>query len=150
MIYQTGMLPNTQSLINFSTYLTHTRAPLEPPVPFPGTPSSSDLSVLHSPIPTGTLTESDIHDLKKLYNDLVQICTHAANRGVRVLIDAEQRCVSSSIASMPFPKVSNPLSFFFKLYALNHVFCNGLSSQTKLSLPVIVGTNLLSTHLDTH
>jgi len=102
IIYQTGMLPNPQSLINLSTYLTHTRAPLEPPVPFPGTPSSSDLSVLHSPIPTGTLTESDIHDLKELYNHLVQICTHAANRRVRVIIDAEQRCVSSSIASLSF------------------------------------------------
>ncbi|OAX40482.1 FAD-linked oxidoreductase [Rhizopogon vinicolor AM-OR11-026] len=85
----TGMLSNAQSLINLSTYLTHTRAPLKPPVPFPGTPFPSDLSILHSSIPTGALTESDIHDLKELYNALVKICKHAADRGVRVLVDAE-------------------------------------------------------------
>lgn len=85
----TSMLPNTQSLINLSTHLTHTRAPLEPPVLFPGTPSPSDLSILHSSTSTGALTESDIHDLKELYNDLVQICTRAEERGVRVFIDAE-------------------------------------------------------------
>jgi len=94
-VLQTGMLPDCQPLLNFSTYLTHTRAPLEPPVPFPGTPSSSDLSVLHSSIPTGALTESDIHDLKELYKDLVHICTHAADRGVRVMLDAEHRCVAN-------------------------------------------------------
>lgn len=85
----TAMLPNAQSLINLSTHLTNTRAPLESPVLFPGTPSPSDLSILHSSISTGTLTESDIHDLKELYNDLVRICTHAEERGVRVFIDAE-------------------------------------------------------------
>lgn len=85
----TAMLPNAQSLLNLSTYLTHTRAPLERPVLFPGTPSPSDLSILHSFTPTGALTESDIHDLKQLYNDLVQICTRAEERGVRVFIDAE-------------------------------------------------------------
>ncbi|KAG1839647.1 FAD-linked oxidoreductase-like protein [Suillus subalutaceus] len=85
----TAMLPNAQSLINLSTHLTNTRAPLEPPVLFPGTPSPSDLSILHSSTSTGALTESDIHDLKELYNDLVQICTRAEERGVRVFIDAE-------------------------------------------------------------
>lgn len=85
----TALLPNAQSLINLSTYLTHTRAQLEPPVLFPGTPSPSDLSILHSSIPTGALTESDIHDLRELYNDLMQICTRAEERGVRVFIDAE-------------------------------------------------------------
>lgn len=93
-LLQTGMLLDTQPLINLSKYLTHTRATLEPPVPFPGTPSSSDLSVLHSSIPTGALTESDIRDLKELYQDLVQICTLAADRGVRIMIDAEHRCVT--------------------------------------------------------
>lgn len=85
----TAMLPNAQSLINLSTHLTNTRAQLEPPVLFPGTPSPSDLSILHSSALTGTLTESDIHDLKELYSDLVQICTRAEERGVRVFIDAE-------------------------------------------------------------
>ncbi|KAG2030938.1 FAD-linked oxidoreductase [Suillus americanus] len=89
MVAQTAMLPNAQSLINLSTHLTNTRAPLEPPVLFPGTPSSSDLSILNSSTSTGVLTESDIHDLKELYNDLVQICTRAEERGVRVFIDAE-------------------------------------------------------------
>ncbi|KAG0703502.1 FAD-linked oxidoreductase-like protein [Suillus ampliporus] len=64
----TALLPNAQSLTNLSIYLTHTRAPLEPPVLFPGTPSPSDFS---------------------LYNDLVRICTRAQERGVRVVIDAE-------------------------------------------------------------
>lgn len=85
----TAMLPNAQSLINLSAHLTNTRAPLEPPVLFPGTPSPSDLSILRSSTSTGALTESDIHDLKELYNDLVKICTHAEERGVRVFIDAE-------------------------------------------------------------
>lgn len=71
IIAQTALLPNAQSLINLSAYLTHTRAQLEPLVLLPGTPSPSDLSVLHSSIPIGALTESDIHDLRELYNDLI-------------------------------------------------------------------------------
>ncbi|KAG2127169.1 FAD-linked oxidoreductase [Suillus bovinus] len=85
----TAMLPNAQSLINLSAHLTNTRAPLESPVLFPGTPSPSDLSILRSSTSTGTLTESDIHDLKGLYDDLVLICTRAEERGVRIFIDAE-------------------------------------------------------------
>jgi proline dehydrogenase len=85
----TAILPNAQSLINLSAHLTNTRALLEPPVLFPGTPSPSDLSILHSSTSTGALTESDIRDLKELYNDLVLICTRAEERGVRVFIDAE-------------------------------------------------------------
>ncbi|KAG2069893.1 FAD-linked oxidoreductase [Suillus decipiens] len=84
-----AMLPNAQSLINLSTHLTNTRASLEPPVLFPGTPLPSDLSILHSSTSARALTESDIHDLKELYNDLVQICTRAEERRIRVFIDAE-------------------------------------------------------------
>jgi proline dehydrogenase len=124
MISQTAILPNAQSLINLSAHLTNTRALLEPPVLFPGTPSPSDLSILHSSTSTGALTESDIRDLKELYNDLVLICTRAEERGVRVFIDAEHRCVSSLSAA-----------------------CQIL--QPELSLHIIVGTNPPSTHLET-
>jgi proline dehydrogenase len=93
MAAQTAMLPNARSLINLSTHLTNTRVPLEPPVLFPGTPSPSDLSILHCSTSTGALTESDIHDLKELYNDLVRVCARAEERGVRVFIDAEHRCL---------------------------------------------------------
>lgn len=113
MVAQTAMLPNAQSLINLSTHLTSTRAPLEPPVLFPGTPSPSDLSILRSSTSTGALTESDIHDLKELYNDLVKICTHAEERGVRVFIDAEQRCVSRAAFNSYIP---NYLSLYYSWY----------------------------------
>ncbi|KAG1772231.1 FAD-linked oxidoreductase [Suillus placidus] len=100
IIAQTALLPNAQSLINLSTYLTHTRAQLEPPVLFPGAPSPSDLSALHSSIPTGALTESDIHDLRELYNDLMQICTRAEERG-QPAIDALGHALMERFNKLP-------------------------------------------------
>ncbi|KAF9235880.1 FAD-linked oxidoreductase [Melanogaster broomeanus] len=86
----TALLPNVQTLHNFSLHLTRTRPALNPPVPFPGTPTSSDLAVLDTSIPEESpLTVEDVRDLKDLYNDLNKICTRAKERGIRVIFDAE-------------------------------------------------------------
>ncbi|KAG6327796.1 hypothetical protein ID866_11292 [Astraeus odoratus] len=87
-----ALLPRAESLRNLSLHLVRTRPiPLEP-IPFPGTPSSTDLAVLnrssryHGVFP---LSEEDIKDLKELYDDLKRICMRAKERRIRVMIDAE-------------------------------------------------------------
>lgn len=64
-------------------------------VPFPGTPDASDLDILYTSSPDleGLLTPQDITDLKDLHADLNLICNRAHERGVRIIIDAEHRCV---------------------------------------------------------
>ncbi|TDL22291.1 FAD-linked oxidoreductase [Rickenella mellea] len=87
----TAMLPNAQSLINYSKYLVQTR-PETPFVPFPGCPHTSDLSVLEDhkyPSDISPLTPEDILALKGLHDDLVRICSRAKERGVKIIIDAE-------------------------------------------------------------
>ncbi|KAG9310351.1 FAD-linked oxidoreductase-like protein [Chiua virens] len=85
-----ALLPNADALRNLSLYLTRARPTLSPPVPFPGTPESSDLTVLDRRIPEGSpLTAQDVEDLRELHHDLNRICAHAKNRSVRVVLDAE-------------------------------------------------------------
>ncbi|KAF9221317.1 FAD-linked oxidoreductase [Gyrodon lividus] len=86
----TALLPNVQALHNFSLHLTRTRPTLSPQVPFPGTPASSDLAVLDTPIlEECPLTAENVRELKDLYDDLNRICTRAKERRVRVILDAE-------------------------------------------------------------
>ncbi|KIJ21265.1 hypothetical protein PAXINDRAFT_151849 [Paxillus involutus ATCC 200175] len=86
----TALLPNVQALYNFSLHLTRTRPALSPPVPFPGTPASSDLAILDTRTLEGSpLTTEDVRDLKDLYDDLNKICTRAKERKVKVVLDAE-------------------------------------------------------------
>ncbi|KAL4071186.1 FAD-linked oxidoreductase-like protein [Scleroderma yunnanense] len=88
----TALLPRADALRNLSVHLVRTRPTLSDPVPFPGTPDSTDLSILHCWTPSreeSPLTEEDIRDLRGLYGDLKRICTRAKERRVRVMIDAE-------------------------------------------------------------
>ncbi|KIJ21264.1 hypothetical protein PAXINDRAFT_5444 [Paxillus involutus ATCC 200175] len=86
----TALVANANALRNLSLHLVRTRPELNPRVPFPGTPESSDLAVLDSHIPEGSpLTTQDMEDLKGLYDDLNRICTRAKERRVRVILDAE-------------------------------------------------------------
>ncbi|KAF9235879.1 FAD-linked oxidoreductase [Melanogaster broomeanus] len=86
----TALLPNARALRNLSLHLGRTRPALDPPVPFPGTPESSDLAFLDTGIPKDSpLTAEDVRDLKELYDDLNRICTRAKERSVRLILDAE-------------------------------------------------------------
>lgn len=91
------MLPNAQSLINYSKYILDTRqGPTT--VPFPGAPRPSDMDILYSgSIEETPLTQQDVTDLRDLYEDLVKVCAHGEERGIRVVIDAEYRFVLCSI-----------------------------------------------------
>ena len=90
---QTALLPHHQALINLSKYLITSRPKTS--VPFPGSPDITDLDVLYKGAPGqgNSLTQQDITDLKDLYSDLDTICQRAQERGVRIIIDAEHRCV---------------------------------------------------------
>ena len=68
-------------------------------VPFPGTPATSDLDVLYNGSlgPDIALTPQDVADLKALHSDLNEICQRASERGVRIIIDAEHRCVPAAV-----------------------------------------------------
>ncbi|KAI6139212.1 FAD-linked oxidoreductase-like protein [Pisolithus tinctorius] len=88
----TALLPRAESLRNFSMHLVHTRP--EPPdsVPFPGTPSSSDLAILDRQSrshPKSPLMEEDVRDLQELYANLRRICLRAKERRIKIVIDAE-------------------------------------------------------------
>ncbi|KAF9446786.1 FAD-linked oxidoreductase [Macrolepiota fuliginosa MF-IS2] len=87
----TALVPNAQALINLSSHIVQSRAIKPDSVPFPGCPRSSDLeAVLHPTASSSTsLTKEDINDLRELCEDLYRVCTHARQRGVKVIIDAE-------------------------------------------------------------
>ncbi|KAL0573845.1 hypothetical protein V5O48_008109 [Marasmius crinis-equi] len=99
-VKMTALLPEAQSLINLSKYLTDTRSPL--PVPFPGCPRSTDLDVLEERDVghRGPLTDNDISALRELYSDLRRICTRAQERGVKIILDAEYSWYQPAIDAM--------------------------------------------------
>lgn len=94
--FQTALLPDAQSLINLSSYLVHSRPTLPTPIAFPDVPRFSDLDVLSRPTPPSgsKLTPEDLVALSELYSDLTRVCERAAQRGVKIIIDAEYRCGS--------------------------------------------------------
>ncbi|KAJ7885777.1 FAD-linked oxidoreductase-like protein [Mycena olivaceomarginata] len=87
----TALVPDASALIRLSSHIISTRPPTDaPPVAFPGNPTPSDLDVLYTPkAPTGPLSLTDLGMLRDLHADLERICTRAAERGVRIIIDAE-------------------------------------------------------------
>lgn len=88
-------MPNAQTLINFSNYITQSRR-LEPDsVPFPGCPRSTDLDIIFDPGASSLalLTKEDVMDLRELYGELDLVCEHARRQGVKIIIDAEWRYV---------------------------------------------------------
>ena len=86
------MVPDAETLRRFSKYLVDSRPRAAPPVAFPGCPLPSDLDVLAAggaePLPA-----ADIAVLRELREDLIAICARAQSRGVRLIFDAEYRCV---------------------------------------------------------
>ncbi|EIN13286.1 FAD-linked oxidoreductase [Punctularia strigosozonata HHB-11173 SS5] len=87
----TALLPDAQTLVNFSSYLVNSRPRTKSPIAFPGYPVPTDLDILASPSPPAKtpLTTQDIVALKELYDDMFRICSRAQERGVKVIIDAE-------------------------------------------------------------
>ncbi|KAI0638877.1 FAD-linked oxidoreductase-like protein [Trametes polyzona] len=84
-----AMVPDAESLRRFSKHLVDTRPPTSPPIAFPGCPLPTDLEVIASGETGGALTKDDIVALRELREDLVEICTRAKQRGVRLIFDAE-------------------------------------------------------------
>lgn len=97
---QSGMVPDSQSLLHFSAYLTRSQSqtPLKPPIAFPGCPRASDMDIILSPKAKARdrspMTERDVQDVRALYEDLARIGRKAQERGVKLIIDSEYRCVS--------------------------------------------------------
>ncbi|KAG6369803.1 FAD-linked oxidoreductase-like protein [Boletus reticuloceps] len=134
----TALLPNADALRNLSLHLTRTRHALNPPIPYPGTPESSDLSILHSRIPERSpLTSQDVEDLKELYHDLNRICARAKDRSVRIILDAEHSWYQPAIDAFGhalmerFNKLSNRRG-------RTGIFASGLRSAQAEELQPIV------------
>ncbi|OCB89762.1 FAD-linked oxidoreductase [Sanghuangporus baumii] len=89
----TALIPNANTLLNFSKHLTRTRSKSSPNVPFPGAPRPTDLDILSvDPFdlpPTCPLTKEDLESLNALKEELFKLCRRAKERGVSVCIDAE-------------------------------------------------------------
>lgn len=87
----TALVPNAQTLINLSNHILQSRILKPDSVPFPGCPRSTDLDIIFDSgtSPLTPLTKKDTMELRELYDDLYQVCDHARQRGVKVIIDAE-------------------------------------------------------------
>ena len=106
-VKMTALLPDSHALIAWSSHITASRKSLPPfsieaTVPFPGTARIEDMDVIlrsgsTSPNPLSAshppLTPTQIYHIRELYADLSRICTHAKEKGVKVIVDAEYRCV---------------------------------------------------------
>lgn len=108
------MLPNAKALTKFSHHLATSR-PTSSSIPFPGCPHKSDLEILDERPPAleqssapvrrctdkgkaaeiASLSAQDVEELRQLKEDLVRVCLHAKERGVRVIVDAEYRFACS-------------------------------------------------------
>jgi proline dehydrogenase len=112
-VKMTALLPSSHALIAWSSHITASRKSLPPStieatVPFPGTARIEDMDViLRSPAPNSSsslstshppLTHTQIYHIRELYTDLVRICTHAKEKGVKVIVDAEYRCDIFSVS----------------------------------------------------
>ena len=94
------MVPDAESLRRLSKHLVDTRPRTNPCIAFPGCPTPSDLDVLSSGSPSGTLTEADLVSLRELREDLIAIGERARARGIRITVDAEHRYVA--LDAIPF------------------------------------------------
>ncbi|KAF8337661.1 FAD-linked oxidoreductase [Amanita rubescens] len=82
-----ALLPDAHALIKLSAHILKARS--SQAVPFPGSPTASDLAILHAPSQGVNLTQKDIESLRELHADLESICSRAKERDVKVVIDAE-------------------------------------------------------------
>ncbi|KAF8480788.1 FAD-linked oxidoreductase [Russula ochroleuca] len=95
-----ALLPNPGALVRLSAYLSSLHA--RSPVLFPGCPRTDDLAVLKSdnPPPGSPLSAQDLSDLRELREGLIQICTRARARNVRVIVDAEHSWYQPAVDSI--------------------------------------------------
>jgi len=95
LFLQTALVPDASALLRLSSYILTTRPTTSLPIPFPGFPHSTDLDILYKPNKgTSPLSAEDIISLRELHVDLVRICSHGQERGVKITIDAEYRFVT--------------------------------------------------------
>ncbi|KAH9043880.1 FAD-linked oxidoreductase [Lactarius pseudohatsudake] len=95
-----ALLPNPNTLLHLSAHLSSLHA--ADPVLFPGCPRADDLAVLKSnDLPSSSpLTAQDLADLGELLVDLNRICSHARERDVRLIVDAEYSWYQPAIDSI--------------------------------------------------
>ncbi|KDQ30083.1 hypothetical protein PLEOSDRAFT_1053486 [Pleurotus ostreatus PC15] len=133
-VKMTALLPDAQSLINFSSYIIANRSAPPIPVAFPGYPELSDLDVLYKTTPANsagqTLTDEDIESLRDLHSDLIRICQRAQERGVRVIIDAEYSWYQPAIDALALSLTRQ----------FNKLPDSKSSSSTSSVLPLVYGT----------
>ncbi|KAG5651290.1 hypothetical protein H0H81_009207 [Sphagnurus paluster] len=89
-VKMSALVPDANALVKLSKHILTSRPPS--PIPFPGSPHPSDLDILSTSSPTHPntgLTPSDLAALRTLHTALRRICTRAASRGVRIIVDAE-------------------------------------------------------------
>ncbi|KAF9487221.1 FAD-linked oxidoreductase [Pleurotus eryngii] len=142
----TALLPDAQSLINFSSYIIANRSAPPIPVAFPGYPEISDLDVLYKStsnnakvaatdsLPANsaaqTLTDEDIASLRDLHSNLIRICQRAQERGVRVIIDAEYSWYQPAIDALALSLTRQ----------FNKLPDSKSGSSTSSVLPLVYGT----------
>jgi proline dehydrogenase len=97
MMAQTALLPDAHALTNLSLDLVAAQAQASATkhIPFPGVPLSTSLDgIQNETAPKGSsLSSEEIHALRELRDDLFDICEHAEQRGVKIIMDAEYRCM---------------------------------------------------------
>lgn len=96
-VKMTALLPDASALLALSSFIVESRKDHRTSaaihVPFPGSPRIDDLDVILKTPTIGHLTPAQVSGVRELYDDLVRICTHARERGVKIIVDAEYRYV---------------------------------------------------------
>jgi proline dehydrogenase len=94
-VKMTAMLPDASALLALSSFIVESRKDHRTPaaIPFPGSPRIEDLDVILKTPSIGHLTPAQVSGIRELYDDLVRICTHARERGIKIIVDAEYRYV---------------------------------------------------------
>ena len=95
-IKMTAMLPDASALLALSSSIVESSQKSHKnrgAIPFPGSPRIEDLDVILKTPSIGHLTPAQVSGVRELYDDLVRICTHARERGIKIIVDAEYRYV---------------------------------------------------------
>ena len=97
-IKMTALLPDARALLALSSFIVQSRKDHRTPpkyaaIPFPGSARKEDLDVILKTPSNGHLTSEQVSGIRELYDDLVRICTHARERGIKIIVDAEYRYV---------------------------------------------------------
>lgn len=89
----TAMLPDASALLALSSSIVKSSRKDRVVIPFPGSPRIEDLDIILKTPSIGHLTPAQVSGVRELYDDLVRICTHARERGIKIIVDAEYRYV---------------------------------------------------------